>query len=364
MIIPAFNAERHIAQTLDSVLAQTYRRMEIIVVDDGSVDRTSEIVRSYVQKDSRLKLLCQSNQGVAAARNRAITESKGEFIAPIDADDLWFPSKIQRQVDVLLKSPAIVGLVYVWSQRIDESGAAVGDCSGRRNEGSVYLLLLIGNFIGNSSSPLIRRECFETVKGYDESFWQFDAQGCEDWDLYLRIAEQYRFSVIPDCLVKYRQTTDSMSSNTEKMEKSHRLLLNSVRRRHLSISKFIYRWSTSAYLLYVANICTRGAEPGKGLACLVKAAYLDPAVMLNTHFHRLLIKNVARVLGMSVRKQRLQTPGTSARDNSEDAFGTLWTRLRNKRRAQLLKLQHVLSLDAGATPRLPSSVSKTADRQI
>lgn len=353
VIIPAFNAERHIAQTLESVLVQSYRRLEVIVVDDGSEDRTSDIARNYARKDSRLKLLCQSNRGVAAARNRAIAESNGEFIAPIDADDLWCPSKVQRQVETLSKSPSIAGLVYVWSQKIDESNAVVGQCSGRHIEGSVYLPLLIGNFIGNSSAPLIRRECFEAVGGYDEVFWRCNAQGCEDWDLYLRIAERYRFSVIPDCLVRYRQTAGGMSADTEKMKASHRLLLNSVRKRHPSISSFVYRWSTSAYMLYVANTCTRGAEPGKGLACLLKAACLDPPMLLNMHLHRLFFRNAARILGISAgrkREARFRGGETASRDQPEDAFGAPWTRIRDRKQVRLVKLQRALGLEVTATP--------------
>jgi glycosyltransferase involved in cell wall biosynthesis len=353
VIIPAFNAERHIAQTLESVLAQSYRRLEVIVVDDGSEDRTSDIARDFVRKDSRLKVLYQPNRGVAAARNRAIAESNGEFIAPIDADDQWCPSKVQRQVETLSNSPSIVGLVYVWSQRIDESNAVVGQCSGRHIEGSVYLPLLIGNFIGNSSAPLIRRECFEAVGGYDEAFWRCNAQGCEDWDIYLRIAERYRFSVIPDCLVRYRQTAGGMSADTEKMKASHRLLLDSVRKRHPSISSFVYRWSTSAYMLYVATTCTRGADAGKGLACLLKAVFLDPPMVLNMHLHRLFFRNVARILGISAGRKteaRFRGAETASRDQAEDAFGAPWTRIRDRKQVRLVKLQRVLGLEVTATP--------------
>jgi glycosyltransferase involved in cell wall biosynthesis len=91
VIIPAYNAENFIAKTLESVLSQTYQNIEVLVVDDGSTDTTAEIVKSFVQKDSRVSLLQQSNAGVAAARNLAIEKSKGEYIAPIDADDIWYP---------------------------------------------------------------------------------------------------------------------------------------------------------------------------------------------------------------------------------------------------------------------------------
>jgi len=91
VIVPAYNAEAFIAQTLDSIISQTYQNIEILVVDDGSQDRTPEIVESFAQRDQRITLLRQANAGVAAARNLAIEKSNGEYIAPIDADDIWYP---------------------------------------------------------------------------------------------------------------------------------------------------------------------------------------------------------------------------------------------------------------------------------
>ncbi len=96
VIIPAYNAENFIAKTLASVVAQTYRRLEILVVDDGSSDRTQSIVQTMAQQDPRIKLFKQANAGVAAARNAGIDKAKGEYIAPIDADDLWHPETLEK----------------------------------------------------------------------------------------------------------------------------------------------------------------------------------------------------------------------------------------------------------------------------
>ena len=98
VIIPACNAEIFLEKTLDSVLAQTYKNIEVLVVDDGSQDRTAEIVEGVAQRDHRVILLRQSNAGVAAARNLAIQKSSGKYIAPIDADDIWFPQNLEKQV--------------------------------------------------------------------------------------------------------------------------------------------------------------------------------------------------------------------------------------------------------------------------
>src|SRR5579862_3732371 len=98
VIVPVRDGAQFIGDALDSVRAQTYRQLEIIVVDDGSRDATPHVVESRMARDPRLRLIRQANQGVAAARNRALVDARGEFIAPLDADDLWDPTKIERQV--------------------------------------------------------------------------------------------------------------------------------------------------------------------------------------------------------------------------------------------------------------------------
>src|SRR4051812_12704913 len=98
VIIPIYNAEQYIAETLLSALAQTHRNIEIIVVDDGSTDGSAAVVKLIAASDARVRLISQPNRGVAHARNCAIAEAQGEFIAPLDADDLWHPKKIERQI--------------------------------------------------------------------------------------------------------------------------------------------------------------------------------------------------------------------------------------------------------------------------
>ena len=113
-----------LAETLQSAAAQTHRSLEILIVDDGSTDRTAEIAVEFCTSEPRARLIRQGNCGVAAARNRAIDEAKAEYIAPLDADDLWHPQKIERQLETFAASPPGVGLVYCWYASIgcDEPG--------------------------------------------------------------------------------------------------------------------------------------------------------------------------------------------------------------------------------------------------
>ena len=120
VIIPVRNGERLVKRTLVSALAQTYDPIEVVVVDDGSTDRTATLVEAVAARDSRVRLFRTHKAGVAAARNLAISQARGKLIAPLDADDLWHPEKIARQVGLMQSSSPKVGLVYCWSIKIDE----------------------------------------------------------------------------------------------------------------------------------------------------------------------------------------------------------------------------------------------------
>ena len=261
VIVPAYNAEQFIARTLSSVIEQTYKNLEILVVDDGSKDRTAEIVEQFATKDSRVTLLRQQNSGVAKARNLAIKNAKGEYIAPVDADDIWHPQKIEKQIEVFLSSEPSVGLVYTWSVLIDESDRITNrfdaiDSFHFSNvavvEGEVYLPLIYLNFIGNSSVPLIRKSCLNKVGNYNELLREQDAQGCEDWDLQLRIAEYYQYKVVPKFLVGYRRLSNSMSGNYLGMAKSYNAIMADVKKKYPKIPKFIYRWSKSHFYSHLS----------------------------------------------------------------------------------------------------------------
>jgi glycosyltransferase involved in cell wall biosynthesis len=304
VIIPAYNAERFVAKTLESVINQTYKNIEVLVVDDGSSDRTAEIVNQISQNDSRIVLLRQSNLGVAAARNLAIQKAKGEFIAPIDADDIWYPTKLEKQVCCFLHAPVSVGLVYAWSADIDEAGWQTGEYRASLLEGSVFRTLLCHYFLGNASSTLIRRTCLERVGGYNSTFKQKNAQGCEDWDLYLRIAEHYQFRVVPECLVGYRKLQISMSRDFTSMANSHALMLQAVQQKHLDIPAFIYRLSSTSFYLYLARQSYQGDNYLASLSWLVAAFKIDfTTSLLRPGFYILLMKNFFTIIADSLATQ-------------------------------------------------------------
>lgn len=296
VIIPAYNAEATIAQTLHSVLAQTYQNIEVIVVDDGSRDRTATIVEQIAQTDNRIILIKQVNAGVAAARNLAIGKSSGKYIAPVDADDIWFPQKLEKQLEVMLQGDYSVGLVYTWSVYLDQDGLLLQKCQTSLLEGDVYLPLTRSNFLGNASTPLFTRACIERVGGYDCQMREQNAQGCEDWDLYLRIAEHYQFRVVPQLLTGYRQARDTMSTNCEAMERSHYLLIKKVLQKHAQYSDKIYRWSYSNFCCYLARKSFQIGAYSTTIYYLIQAACNDFLPFLRRSFYILLIISLLKII--------------------------------------------------------------------
>jgi glycosyltransferase involved in cell wall biosynthesis len=281
VIIPAYNAQAFIARTLESVISQSYKNIEVIVVNDGSLDRTGEIVESFAQKDSRIVLYNQSNKGVAAARNLAIEKSKGEYIAPIDADDIWYPQKLEKQVRFMLEADSSVGLVYAWSVFIDEEDVIIGEYrpyqfwTFHNVEKEAYHAMLLINVLVNGSTPLIRRTCFKKVGGYNSKLREQKAQGCEDWDLYLRIAEHYQFRLVPEFLIGYRQITRSMSRNYKSMERSYNLVMADARKRRPEVPLYIYNWSASSFYMFLSHMTKEGGNDWHALVLLYKSIKLD-----------------------------------------------------------------------------------------
>jgi len=272
VIIPAYNAEAFIRAALGSAVHQTYRDIEIIVIDDGSLDRTAEIVREFMAQDPRVRLLQQANAGVAAARNCGVRMARGSLIAPLDADDLWKPTKIERQVACFLATDDRLGLVYTWSHIIDEDGRIL---TRRRRiqpheEGKVFHQLLEINFVGNGSSPLMRKDYVLEAGGYDPELRAQNAEGCEDWKLYLALAERYEFAVVRNSLVGYRQTPGMMSRNLWAMQRSRDLLLDDVRCRHPELSEDIFRRSSSFFAIRL------GTQDIRALKLMLSAFRKDP----------------------------------------------------------------------------------------
>lgn len=218
VLVPAWNAQATLRETLDSAAAQTHRRVEILIIDDGSTDGTAAIATEFCASEPRARLIRQSNQGVAMARNRGIDVAQGEFIAPLDADDLWHPEKLARQLATFCASSPRTGLVYCWYRVIDEAGHVSEPLWAPVMEGDVFDRHLKLNF-GTGSAPMIRRRALGNIR-YDSALQRAGNQGCEDWLLQLQIAMHSEVGCTRAFLIGYRARPGTMSSDTVRMMRS------------------------------------------------------------------------------------------------------------------------------------------------
>jgi glycosyltransferase involved in cell wall biosynthesis len=212
IITPTYNAEKTIAQTIQSVLEQTYTDFELLIINDGSTDRTLDIISTF--EDPRIQVFSYPNAGHSISRNRGLEKASGDYISFLDADDIWVPQKLEAQLKALQMNTS-AAFVYSWSNFIAENGDFLRKGHYFRAEGNVYLKLLVRNFIENGSNPLIRKQVFTTVGVFNPTL-----KAAPDWDMWLRIAKEYEFICVPEAQILYRESAQSVSSNLERMEAS------------------------------------------------------------------------------------------------------------------------------------------------
>ena len=252
VVVPMYNAERTIAATLRSICGQTHHKLDIVVIDDGSTDRSAAIVAACAARDGRVRLVRQTNAGVAAARNAGAAATNAPFLAFIDADDLWAPTKIEYQLAAVCEGGDAVGAAYCWFVTIDETDRALSFGPHPLAEGRILGELCAVNMIGNGSTLMARRAAFEAAGGYDTSLRGRGAEGAEDFLVCLRLAEHTEFAVVPRYLVGYRRAEGSMSTNYLRMFRSIEIVLGEYRARfpaharriddHLQNFRHWYAW--------------------------------------------------------------------------------------------------------------------------
>lgn len=284
VIIPAYNAADSIDRTLRSVRAQSWREMEIIVVDDGSSDATAERVRRHADEDERIRLIQIANGGVARARNRGIDEARGEWIAPIDADDLWHPRKLAAQMEAAELGGDRVGLVYCWYAVIDGDDRIIRLSHPAYDAGYVLRRMCMGNLVGNGSSALMRRSAVTEAGGYDPCLRDEGAQGCEDLKLYFWIAERYEFAVVPEYLTGYRWTPENMSSDARRMLRSYDIVMRPMYERHQQHHDALLQGRTY-YLLWLIERSVRSGDLRTARELWLELARMRPYVAA-TILHR------------------------------------------------------------------------------
>lgn len=280
VVIAAYNSMSYLPETLDSVLSQTFTDFEVLIIDDGSSDNivawASEIT------DPRVKLITQKNQGVAGARNTGIAHARGKYVAFLDADDLWAPTKLEKQIQCFESKPE-VGLVYTWTLLVDQQGRSMGSVIAAHTEGNAWEELLVGDVVGSGSSAMIRRSCFDKVGLFD-----LEIPHIPDCDMWARVAAHYPIAVVKEILVYYRQHPSGMSRDYEKQAKDSRVKIEKAFAQapfellHLRSKAYAY-----AFLWLAWKVIFDGGDPTKARDFARQAVLHYPPMRYSTKHIRL-----------------------------------------------------------------------------
>lgn len=223
VVIATYNMSRFLGKSVQSALDQTYPNLEVCVVDDGSTDDTEQLLAKW-RDDPRVIVVRQKNQGQAVAKNRGAKETRGEFIAFLDADDYWLPTKIEKQMALFAKPATAV--VYTEISCVDENDKELPHGEVRRHRGRVTEQLLLENFVPYVTT-VVRRSAFEEVQGFDEAI----DMGI-DWDLWLRISVRHEFDYVPENLTRYRVWSGQMSKKYRRRLDSSMAIMDAFLKNH------------------------------------------------------------------------------------------------------------------------------------
>lgn len=222
VITPVFNGERWLGEALDSALAQSFPSLEIIVVNDGSTDSSLAIARARSRSDRRIRIIDQDNAGLPNARNQALNLARGAYLALLDADDAWLPDHLHAAMRAFERDPDL-GLVHANIERIDADGGRV-DIPERtwREDMDAYEALALRHEHVSCPTAVFSRHALETVGAFDT---RFTGLGCEDRDLWLRIAARFRIRYLDQVTARYRLHPTSMSAAGERMALARQMLI-------------------------------------------------------------------------------------------------------------------------------------------
>ena len=229
VIIPTYNRAHLIGRAIKSVLSQTYKDFELIVVDDASVDNPEQVVRSFNGK--RIKYIRhKKNRGLPASRNTAIKAAEGEYIALLDDDDEWLPEKLEKQVNKFQSVKDSVGVISCGHKVISDVSGRIIRTRIPTHKGNVHHYVLRGVFVGSGSVALIKKDCFKKAGFYDESLTT-----AEDWDMAARISKHFEYDFVPEVLVITHFHGERMSSVPENKIKAREII---IKKHHDEFSKY------------------------------------------------------------------------------------------------------------------------------
>jgi len=268
-VVPVHNGERFVAEAIESVLAQTYVPLECVVVDDDSTDGTAAVLDRF---GDRIVRVASSARTSAGARNAGVAAARGELLAFLDADDVWEPAKIERQVE-LMQADDGLGLVYCGLAFIDEDGRPLGFAPPP--EPAVALrntLMSEAPFVGLAQTGLVRRAAFEACGGFDTAM-----RRAEDGDLTWRLAARFPVAALPEPLARYRSHAGQKHARPEGFEEAGEHMLRKAFSSGLlpaDVQRLERR--AHAHLSFILSTVHRAGDRPKSLRYLLRALRLDP----------------------------------------------------------------------------------------
>jgi glycosyltransferase involved in cell wall biosynthesis len=272
LVVPAFNAAATLSQTLVSLCSQTFRDLEVIVVNDGSTDDTARIATEAAKSDPRIRLVEQGNRGLAGARNSGIAAATGTVVGLCDADDLWMPEKLAAHVAHLDAAPH-VGLSYAGSALIDDAGRRIGHAQRPRLRGVTASHVFKRNPVGNGSTPVFRRAALEALayrpQGETERDWVFDEtfRQSEDIECWLRFSLTTDWSLegLPGLLTEYRLSAGGLSARTDAQLAAWERMITKLRP---TAPEFFARHEDAARAYQLRYLARRAVTGGDGHAAM------------------------------------------------------------------------------------------------
>ena len=272
IIIPTYNRAGLLKKSINSVLNQTFKNFEVIIVDDGSTDNTENVIKSF--NNSKIRYIKnKKNIGAATARNIGIKTAKGKFIAFQDSDDEWLPKKLKKQVEILTAHQNN-NIVYTGFWRIKDNRKTYIPLNRVKcKEGNIYKELLEGNFI-STQTLLMKRECFEKAGMFDENLPRF-----QDWELVLRLSKHYDFKFIDKPLALCYYTPKSISTDSDALLKAFKIIKEKY-------FKDLNNKLLAKHYFRVGNTLCLDKKFKSGRSYFVKAIKLD---LLNTSLIALLL---------------------------------------------------------------------------
>jgi glycosyltransferase involved in cell wall biosynthesis len=275
VIIPAYNAAGFVGRTLESLRAQTFADFEAIVVDDGSKDDTARIVQEIVDLDPRFRLIRQANGGVAAARNRAIEEARGRYLANLDSDDMWRPTFLERTLAALEAAGHDAVFAFARTLWIDEHDRLLAQAEQPLPPVVGYRELLIRNLVGNGSAMLMRAAAVRDIGGYDEGLVRTFGQA-EDWQLLLQLCWRGRVATVAEPLVLYRILPQSTSHALDRAARAALEVIRRCRANGPPLPRRDYWTARSLTLLWLARRASRMGRRRLALAFAARAYLGNP----------------------------------------------------------------------------------------